>query len=61
MKSKKIVFSFDIAETYKVIADFPMTINLLFRIFSKQASTLAALTHEARGLIALPDSPDIFG
>jgi len=48
MKSKKIVSS-DTVETYKVITDFLVTINLLIRIFPKQSSTLAALTHEAWG------------
>jgi len=52
MKSKKIVFSADMEEIYKVIADFSITINLLFRIFSKQASTLAALTARGDGVIA---------
>jgi len=33
-------------EIDKEIADFPITINLLFRNFSKQASTLVALRYE---------------
>jgi len=59
MKSKKIVFSSDMEEIYKVIADFSITINLLFRIFSKQASTLAALTARGDGVIPPPDSGKI--
>jgi len=36
-------------EIDKVIADFPITINRLFRDFSKQASILVVLTYEAGG------------
>jgi len=49
------VFSSNIEEVYKVFADFPITINLLFRYFSKQATTLVALTYEAGEEIAPAD------
>jgi len=46
-------------EIYKVIADFSITINLLFRIFSKQASTLVASDARGEEVIAPPDSGKI--
>jgi len=43
-------------EIYKVIVDFPITLNLRLKNFSEQASTMVALTYEAGRAIARIDS-----